>query len=320
MSHSEKDLRADLVRLAYENPDIRDTIIPLVTNNNLGGVDIDDIQAEKILTAMFGGEQGDKVAFNEKTARFVAWVVDRNKKYDANKTEKIIEQLSGKAPLQPKPKGSGGSARGPIKTGEMVKFDKYKCAEELNQDICDKFNHSDHEEYGVVTKVESDGCLVQIHKSSGSKIGSPVRIEGTKTGKSTGMYRHTPMARIGSSGSDRSGLVLECVYLRGGSKPPSMSDQQSFAQYIKRGISAGEEREAIYYTGRLTRFAISQKNELYFQISSDQRSRPTSINPTKGTLLYVGQMNKRPGGWDSALKDEVKVLLSNDPPEEKDDK
>lgn len=312
-----KELREQLIRVANNNPEYAKVVEPFL-NGDIEIDSIEDIQPERFLNAMFGGAAGDKVAYNEKTARFVAWVVDRNKKYGESETESIVEKISGKAPLQPKPKGQSGRKTGNLKVGELVKLDKYKCANEANQDICDEYNHADREQYGVVTKVERDGVLLQMHDKNKRKLGSPILLEGFKSGKSTGMYRHTLMARIGEAGASRSGDILEVVYLRGGNNPPSMSDQQAFGEYIRNGVAKGESREAIYYTGRLSRFAISQKNELYFTLSADQRDRPTTINPTKGTLLYVGKMGGRPGGWESSLKDEVKMLLSKDPVDEDD--
>lgn len=312
-----ENLKEQLIRVANSNPDFKAIVEPFI-NGDIEIESIEDIQPERYLHAMFGGEMGDKVAYNETTKRFVAWCVDRNKKYSDTETGKIIERISGKAPLAPKPKGQSGRKTGNLQVGELVKFDKYKCANESNQDHCDAYNYADREEYGVVTNIERDGVLVQMHDKRKRKLGSPVLVEGFKSGKSTGMYRHTLMARIGSAGASRSGEILELVYLRGGNNPPSMSDQQAFAEYINNGVSQGESREAIYYTGRLTRFAISQKGELYFQISADQRDRPTSINPKKGTLLYVGKMGSRPGGWESSLRDEVKVMLSTDPSDEDD--
>lgn len=305
-------LRNQLIRIANNNPGIKEVVTPFL-DGDIEIESIEDIQPERYLHAMFGGEAGDKVAYNEDTKRFVAWCVDRNEKHSESKTETMVERLSGKAPLAPKPKGQSGRKTGNLKVGEMVKLDKYKCSSSANQPFCDKYNYSDRESYGVVTRVESDGLLVQMHDKNDRKLGSPILLEGLKSGKKYGIYRHTPMARIGSTGPSRSGTILEVVYLRGGNNPPSMSDQQAFAQYINNGVSQGESRESIYYTGRLTRFAISQKGQVYFQIQPDQRNRPTTINPQIGTLLYVGLAGSRPGGWESSLRDEVKVMLSSDP-------
>lgn len=313
------ELKEQLIRVATNNPELASVVEPFI-NGDIEIDSIEDIQPERFLHAMFGGEMGDKVAFNEETARFVAWCVQRNKKYSENQMGSLLEKLSGKAPLPAPEKGKSKKKSGNLAVGESVFFDKYKNANETNQDICDEFNHADREEYGTVVKIERDGVLVQMHDKRKRKLGSPILVDGFKTGKTTGMYRHTMMARIGDAGAKRSGTILEVVYLRGGTNPPSMSQQQAFAQYIQNGVKKGESREAIYYTGRLTRFAWSQKDELYFQIQSDQRKYPTNVNPTKGTLLYVGKMGARPSGWESDLKDEVKVLLSKDPVDEDDKK
>lgn len=314
MDNAAKALRADLVKLAFENPELREDLLPLIS----GDTDLDELRAERVLTAMFGGQMGDKVGYNEETARFVAWAVNRGKKYDKRGVETTVEKLSGKAPLEPPAKGASKSKRGPLQVGEMVKLDKYKCANEANQDICDSHNYADREEYGVITRIDGGDCLVQMFDKRKRKIGGIIRLEGNKSGKSTGMYRHTPMARIGSS--ERSGTLLEVVYIGSGDNPPSMSDQQSFAQYIRNGVKEGENRESIYFTGRLLKFAFNQKGGIYFVMQADQRSRPVSINPEKGTLLYVGKQNSRPGAYKSALKDDLKMLLAEDPPEDEGDK
>ena len=312
-------LRNQLIRIANNSPEYKEVVTPFI-NGDIEIESIEDIQPERYLHAMFGGEAGDKVAYNEDTKRFVAWCVDQNNKYSESKTRAEVERLSGKAPLEPKPKGKDSAPTrntGNLKRGEVIKLDKYKCTIPANQPFCDKYNNADREDYGVVTRIESDGVLIQMHDKKDRKLGSPILLEGLRTGRGTGMYRHTLMARIGSQSEvapSRSGTILEVVYISGGKKPPSMSDQQAFAQYINRGVAKGEEREAIYYTGRLTRFAISKtKNQLYFQIQPDQRNRPVNINPQVGTLLYVGLEGRRPGGWKSSLRDEVKVLLSSDP-------
>lgn len=316
-----KELREQLIRVATNNPELAEVVKPFI-DGEIEIETIEDIQPERYLQAMFGGEAGDKVAFNEDTKRFVAWCVQRGKEqggYSEGKTKATVEKLSGKAPLPAPEKGKSGKKSGDLKVGEAINFDKYKNANETNQDICDEFNYADREQYGIVTKIERDGVLVQMHDKRKRKIGSPILVEGFKTGKTTGMYRHSMTARIGTS--ERRGVILEVVYLRGGKKPPSMSQQQAFAEYVNNGVVKGESREAIYYTGMLTRFAYNIKdNQLYFSIKSDQRKWPTNINPSQGDLLYVGKMGQRPSGWESDLKDEVKVLLSKDPVDPDDEK
>ncbi len=311
MSTRNQTLRAELVKLAFDNPDLREDILPLV-QDGFDIADVEDIRAERVLTAMFGGAMGDKVGYNEETARFVAWAVNRSKKYDKSGTEKLVEQLSGKAPLVPPAVST--AKRGPLQKGEMVKLDKYKCANEANQDICDSHNYADREEYGVIERIDGGDCLVQMFDKRKRKVGGVIRLEGNKSGKSTGMYRHTPMARIGTT--ERSGTLLEVVYQSSGDSAPNMTDQQAFAQYIRNGVKEGESRESIYFTGRLLKFAYNKKGGIYFVMQADQRSRPVSINPEKGTLLYVGKQGGRPGAYKSALKDDMKMLLAEDPPED----
>ena len=312
MDNQNKALRADLVKLAYENPELREELLPLIS----GDIDIEDARAERVLTAMFGGEMGDKVGYNEETARFVAWAVNRNKKYDKSGVESTVEKLSGKAPLEPPAKGASKSKRGPLQVGEMVKLDKYKCSNEANKDICESHNYADREEYGVVTRIDGGDTLLQMFDKRKRKIGGVIRLDGNKSGKSTGMYRHTPMARIGTT--ERRGTLLEVVYIGSGDNPPNMSDQQSFAQYIRNGVKEGENRESIYFTGRLLKFAFNQKGGIYFVMQADQRSRPVSINPEKGTLLYVSKQGSRPAAYKSDLHDSMKMLLAEDPPEDSD--
>ena len=303
MSSTNKALRADLVKLAFENPDLREELLPLI--QDIGN---DDYAAERVLTAMFGGEMSDKVGYNQETARFVAWVVDRAKKYDDGRAAKEVEKILGKAPLQyVKTESKRGK---PLERGELIHLDRFKCANEENCEFAEAYP-KEKGFYGTIDRVERDHVLVQMHKPRGSNIGRPIKLDGIKTGKATGMFRHSLMARIGSEQS-KGKARIEVVYIPSGDNPPSMSDQAKFADYIKRGIGAGEERSGFYHTGVVKSFKYTKDGNLFILLDSDQRGRPTGISPSKGQLLYVGPQNKRPGGWKGALNDEVKMMLTGD--------
>ena len=301
--NTNKALRAELVKLAYENPAIRGEILPILQD-----FETDDAAAERVLTAMFGGEMGDKVGYNQETARFVAWVVDRAKKYDDARAAKEIEKIIGKAPLEyvkvPSKRGK------PLERGELIHLDRFKCANEENCEFAEAYP-KEKGFYGTIDRVERDHVLVQMHKPRGSNIGRPIKLDGIKTGKATGMFRHTLTAKIGSEQS-KGKKRIEVVYIPSGDNPPTMSDRAKFADYIKRGIGAGEERSGFYHTGVVRSFKYTKEGNLFILIDSDQRGRATGLSPSKGQLLYVGPQNKRPGGWKGALNDEVKMMLTGD--------
>jgi len=53
----------------------------------------------------------------------------------------------------------------------------------------------------------------------------------------------------------------------------------------------------MYYSGYVGKFTYNKEGEMYFTMSMQGRDTPTTINPSKGKLLYIGIAGKRPGGW-----------------------
>lgn len=242
---------------------------------------VGDPQRTRILAAL---DPMSKVAIKQETEAFIAWALQNNDRMSPSQVQRFIEKVTGNDPIQPaaapKPK------RGPLEVGEKVIVDNYRNKNSLNTDACE--DH--HDQVGTVDGKTVDGLTVRFENNQ------TAYFEGHQSGNSTGLYRWTSKADYQEGAVSKKALV-ELVYLRGSVRPPPQRDIDALQEYVERGMAKGEHRSDIYYTGYVGKFAYNKQGEVYFTLSSQQRDRPTSINPTKGQMLYIGYAGRRPGGW-----------------------
>ena len=258
-------LRGKLIRLAHEKPALREKLLPLIRAS---------LQAE------------GKLAFMDDTSDFVQWALWKNDRKNAMEVQKFLERLG--LELYVPVEGGPGPKRGPLDVGESVMVDKTKNTNSSNVDACEKW----HEQFGDVDQVNDDSVVVKMRN------GTKVQFMGTASGAATGLYRKR-------EAQDYPGRAqIEVVYLRPeGAKPPSKARQDMVEKYVEKGLQKGEQRVEIYYTGIPTRMALGKANGFYFGLRSTQRSLQygggddTLMNPTTGKVLYIGVLNRRPGGW-----------------------
>lgn len=271
--------KSDLLRIASELP----------PGNPTRRAILDHLKADEIIAKR---ASINKSAVNPETEAFVAWAFERGKVWNPSSVERFIEKVTGREPVAPaeapKPR------RGPLEKGEKVIVDKYRNANEENIDECEQY----HDRVGFIVDKNSSGVTVQFYRKDTDQPenGSVAFFEGDKSGKATGLYRWTPKADY-QEGAVGKKILIEMVYLRGGTQAPPQRDIDALQRYIEKGMERGEHRSDIYYTGYVGKFAYNKAGQVYFTLSSQQRDRPTTINPAKGDVLYIGMMGRRPSGW-----------------------
>ena len=228
-------------------------------------------------------------------ADFAAWAILRDKKYSASEARNALDRLRVpyvSAEDAPKAK------RGPFKIGETVTADKHNNADEANVDACEQY----HQQFGQVEKIESDAVIIRFDDN---KL---IRFEGpNKPGKTLGIGRGTRPSAVSQATSGRA--MIEVVYIsQKNAKPPSKSQVEAVLEYVAKGEERGDKRSRSYYSGMCSKQGENKKDKTYFfTVWAQQRERfPRSINPQKGTLLYLGRLGGRPGGW----KGEYEAMLS----------
>lgn len=234
-----------------------------------------------------------KIAKSVDTEIFINWAL-RQKRMSADAAQRILEQKLGTEPEQP---ADGPSTRktGPLRKGETVLVNAHNNTNPSNVDACKDY----HNRVGVVEDINSDGLTIAFYRGdnehpSTDLSGDKQFFDGTTSGKATGLYRWTPKPAY--QGGIEKRVMLEAIYLRAGEQVDLRSREQ-IQQYIEKGQNVGENRSDVYYSGPIGKFAIGKDGTMYFAFSAQQRDRPTSINPEKGKLFYLGVLGKRPGGW-----------------------
>lgn len=218
------------------------------------------------------------------TAAFAAWAIMRNKVYTEAEVRAVLDRLQvpfSVAAEKTPPK------RGPLQVGESVYADKYKNTNEMNTDICARY----HLQMGQVEKVEADAVIVRFEDNR------LVRFEGgNKAGRDIGLYRGIPATVVEQRPTGRA--AIEVVYISDkNAKAPSKTSVEQVLAYVEAGELKGEKRNKSYFSGLCLKQSEGEKG-YYFTIFSQQRDRfPRSMNPKLGTLLYVGRLGGRPGGW-----------------------
>ena len=239
----------------------------------------------------------DKFAGKD-TAAFAAWAVARGKKYTPDECRRVLDRLKVPFIAQAERKAP---KRGPLSIGETVSPDAYNNSNEMNADACKRY----HKQYGEVEHIDSDGIAVRFDD------GKLVRFEGdNKPGKSLGIGRATRPSVVEERPVGKA--AIEVIYISDkNAKPPTKSQTQAVLDYVERGEVKGEKRSRVYYSGLALKQAENKANQFYFTVFAQGRDTfPRSLNPEKGTVLYIGRLGGRPGGWKKEYEDMLQELES----------
>ena len=226
----------------------------------------------------------DKFAGKD-TAAFAAWAIARGKKYTPDECRRVLDRLKVPFIAQSERKAP---KRGPLAVGETVSPDMYNNNNEMNADACKKY----HKQYGEVEHIDRDGIAVRFDD------GKLVRFEGdNKPGKSLGIGRATRPSVVSERQVGKA--AIEVIYLSDkNAKPPTKSQTMAVLEYVQKGELKGEKRNRSYYSGLALKQAENKAGQMYFTVFAQGRDTfPRSINPVKGTVLYIGRLGGRPGGW-----------------------
>lgn len=261
---------AMLIALANENPQLRAELMPLIQEQTVDP----SVRLASVV----------KKAFNEESEQFVAWCIMKDEKWDKNECQRILEKLG--VPMQEE---GVVQTRGPLEKGEMVECKAAKNTNAKNTEVCEQYDGKT----GHVIDIDGDALIIEFDGDGLHNFGKG-RFEGKTSGSTTGLYRYTPS----DAGGANTRSLVEVVYISDkNAKPPAKDRIDQIQKYVDKGDEAGESRSRIYYSGNPLKQAMG-KNGYYFTVFSQQRDQyPTSINPSKGQVLYVGRMGGRPGGW-----------------------
>lgn len=271
MKRSPEDTKiGELIKLAHDYPQLRDHLMPVITDH----VTPPSVRLASVV----------KKAYSEETEQFVAWCVMKNDNWDKNECMRIMDKLH--VPMHEE--GTAQVARGPLAKGEMVMCKAPKNTNPKNTEECEKWDGK------VGNVVDIDGDALVIEFTDGLSTIGRGRFEGKESGSKTGLYRHTPS----DAGGSNERAMIEVIYVSNkAAKPPSPERTEQIQDYVDKGTAAGESRSRIYYSGNPLKQAVG-KNGYYFTVFAAQRDQfPTSINPQKGDVLYIGRLGARPGGW-----------------------
>lgn len=276
---------ATLIELAHDHPQLRGHLMPVIQENTTP-------VSSRLATLT-------KDAYSGETEQFVAWCIAKHDTWDKNECQRILDKLG--VPMQEE--GTATQTRGPLEKGEMVECKAGKNSNAKNTEVCEQFDGKT----GHVVDIDGEALIVEF--SDGVRNFGKGRFEGKASGSTTGLYRYTPST---AGGADTRAMV-EVVYISDkNAKPPSKERIEQIQEYVDKGTDKGESRSRIYYSGNPLKQAIG-KNGYYFTVFSAQRDQyPTSINPAKGEVLYVGRLGARPGGWKNEFAKMLEEANSGD--------
>jgi hypothetical protein len=245
-------------------------------------------QRHRIMPHIFGILANGKVAYSQTSVDFTSWGLARDKRWSESQMQKFCEQLGMEVLLPidaPKPR------RGDLEVGESILVRAIENTNELNTEVCNKYD----KQYGSVEAVDSEGCAVRFNN------GQIVRFDGTKPGKTMGIYRGSPVKDEPTEQTGKRIALVEFIYLRDkNAKPPSKSRVEDIQEYVELGIAKGEKRNRVYYSGIPKVLKETKSGDIILSVRAQQRgAKWVSINPKKGKLLYMGKLGNRPGGWQS---------------------
>lgn len=217
------------------------------------------------------------------TADFVLWALRSQSRIPTDRVIQFLErngvELAESAPTK----------RGlPLAVGELVEVQAANAPSDL-QDILKPYNLK----RGTVVQVDGEDVVI---KMEGGQI---VRVPGGVTaGKTSGIYRTSLLEDDGKASKH-----FEVVYLPANEQKPSLVALERLQEYVERGLAAGEERSANYFSGFTPSYKISKAGNPFFMLWTQQRGgSPRTLSPDKGEVYYIGIVGKRPSSWKADLK------------------
>jgi hypothetical protein len=216
---------------------------------------------------------------------------------------------------------------GDLTVGEYVKIDKNNCEHPQNQEVCSEL----HLQIAIITKIVSNGsdCVISVKKVNlqGEPMGHELSFNGyngkAPSGKKVGLYRFKfvkPSENEESGGQMR---LFEVIYFKDRSARPSpqyrIEQSTNFVaqavQNIDSVLTNSEKYLVNYYQGYINTFTKNKQGETYCTMKANKtRSFAegigdyVSLNPSKGTMFYIGLVGHRPEGW----MGELLSLMYND--------
>ena len=235
-----------------------------------------------------------KTAFSPTSEDFVAWVMLMAKKYTPDEVQEILEKQG--VPLL----GSVEARRGPLSVGELVSVDVNVNTNEQNEETCREY----HRQTGRVVDKDHKGYTIEMDQDH-----KKIFFYGVQPGKETGLGRFTPIGSGVEKGTEGK-VHMECVYLKDkNGKLPTKTHMEIIDDYVEAGSAQGESRYSVYFSGLVPQMRMTKEGNLVFGMYAVQRvGHPTTFNPTKGTVLYLGRQGGRPSGWKADWADFVRDM------------
>lgn len=269
-----QNLRTSLIKLAHQNPDLRPHLLP-------------------ILTASI-----DKTAIAKDTVDFVSYIMSTAVPMHSHDVMKFLLEKGKLHVGQPVQRRQGP---------RFFKGDRIEIKASKHKNMATKAPYLEYNgKVGTVVAIDKLDVLVQM--DTGPSV--PVRFPLGMSPRGVGIYKYTPPYVIEGS------PAMEMVYLRNPDADTS-ADQRLTVDVYMAGAGKYEERPAIYYTGHVAAARWNQEGDIYFLKCPQQRLRVDpaaeggleyrAFNPTKGKVLYMGLLGKRPTDWKDKLA-ELKKL------------
>lgn len=255
-----------VVRLAYENPEFRKDLLPILREAGMDRV-----------------AGLEKVAISQKTRDLIKWILLSYERGERKPiTDSGIRAILKRMNVEIKPYVPT-TKKGPLEVGEYVIPDKHKNRSEQNMDLCERY----HGKLGLVTEVTNTGVVVRFDPAG---IREEVEFFGHDSGRTTGLYRS------GSPESARAHTrrpLVEGYYYRDPSARPRIDKLRM--EQIDEYLSKKEDgRNPNYFSGYIIKAAENKQGKVYIRLMVQQGRPYLTINPSKGTLLYFGWIHKRP--------------------------
>ena len=285
MSNENSNLYDNLLVFASENPDLREAWGPICNHVHAA------MQNDRTASM-------NKVAYSDETARFIQWVTmtKRNDMVSPKECQNFLERVFKLETKAAETQSRAGKPR--FQVGDAVVINAAKHKNGATLDIYEAHNGKN----GTVTKTPTEDSSLGAIKDGDVLVqfgaSAPIRFPEAMKSRGTGILKDTSI----DSGNYtlKTGKMLEMVYFSSKDRPPSKQQILEVEEYLEKGRQVGEDRVSYYYSGVPQKGAVNKKGQYYFQINPQQRSvRPyNSYNPTEGSLLYIGVINKRPSGWE----------------------
>ena len=236
-----------------------------------------------------------KVA-NQETSDFAEWVINKLEPLDIHTVRNFLEQKLHIETKPYEPKEAGPR----FVPGDLVSIekDKHKDPETLGPYAL--WNGK----IGVVESTDGLDALVSFKGMS-----APVRFPNALKRMGVGIYSYTPPF------SPKGSAAIEVIAFADPSAKKTDEQKMVVDFYLSKGKK--ETRSPNYYSGFVGSAKMSKEGGWYFTMFPQQRMatdpdsekgyRPTTLNPAKTQILYIGLLGKRPTGW----KEEWKEMKSS---------